>query len=240
VKDHKTARRIRIVPSILTDDPKTLEKMVRQAEGFATYVQFDIMDGRFVPSHSITYQHLMALPTKLSWEAHLMVERPLDYLNGFTQAGAKKIIFHYEATSSPEKVISSTRRLGLEVGLAANPETRVSDFLSLADKVDSVVFLTVHPGFYGSPFMPEVLDKVTELRGIFPKIEIGVDGGVKESNIGWVARAGVDVIYVGSAIFLQSHPAQHFQRLVILAREALKEQMTHGVQGLLKPARRGR
>ena len=212
-------RLTQVVPAILTEDPKALETMVHQVESFTTYVQFDIMDGRFVPSRSITHEHLTTLPTKLSWEAHLMVREPEGYLDSFRQAGAKKAIFHYEATSSSGEVISQARKLGLEVGLAVNPETFVSTILPLASKVDSVLFLTVHPGFYGSQFIPEVLDKVVELRRTHPEIEISVDGGIKENNIVQVARVGVDVIYVGSAIFLQPQPGESFRRLQALAEE---------------------
>jgi len=213
------ARLSKVVPAILTEDAKALETMVRQAESFATYVQFDIMDGQFVPSRSITYEHLAALPMKLSWEAHLMVAHPEEYLEGFRRAGAEKVVFHYEATSSPEAVISQARDLGLGVGLALNPETSVSAIYPLVSKVDSVLFLTVYPGSYGSRFIPEVLDKVVEFQNTKPGLEIGVDGGIKESNIAQVARIGVDAIYVGSAIFLQAHPGESFRRLVVLAQE---------------------
>ena len=209
----------RVVPAVLTEDPKVLETIVRQAESFTTYVQFDIMDGQFVPSRSITYEHLAAIPMKLSWEVHLMVQHPGDYLEGFLEAGAQKVIFHYEATSSPGEVISQARKLGLEVGLAVNPGTSLSVILPLASKVDSVLFLTVYPGFYGSQFIPEVLDKVVEFRSTAPGVEIGVDGGIKEDNIAKIAQVGVDVIYVGSAIFLQPEPAESFRRLVVLAQE---------------------
>jgi len=208
----------RVVPAILTNDPKALEAMVRQAEAFTDYVQFDIMDGHFVPSQSITWEHLASLSTKLNWEVHLMVLQPEEHLKDFHQAGAQKVVFHYEATPSPREVISLARNLGLGVGLAVNPDTAVSSFLPLADEVDSILFLTVHPGFYGSKFIPEVMDKVAELRSARPDMEIGVDGGIKESNIAEIARTGVDVIYVGSAIFLQPQPGESFRHLQALAR----------------------
>ena len=148
-----------------------------------------------------------------------MVENPEDYLEGFRRVGAQKVVFHYEATSSPEEVISLARNLSLGVGLAVNPETPVSIIQPIASKADSVLFLTVHPGFYGSQFIPEVLDKVVELRSTGLGVEISVDGGIGESNIAEVARVGVDVIYVGSAIFLQPQPAESFRRLLALARE---------------------
>ena len=214
------ASQIRLVPAILTEDPKALETMVRQAETFTNYVQLDIMDGQFVPSQSISHEHLAGLHMKLNWEAHLMVQHPENYLEGFRQAGAHKVTFHYEATPASQEVISLARNIGLEVGLAINPETPVSAILPLVNEVDSVLFLSVHPGFYGSKFIPEVLDKVAELRNARPDIEIGIDGGIKESNIAQIARSGVNAIYVGSAIFLQPQPKESFNHLLTLAQES--------------------
>ena len=213
----------KVVPALLTDDPKALETMVRQAETFTDYVQFDIMDGQFVPSRSITCDNLATLPMKLSWEAHIMVQHPEDYLESFWKAGAQRVVFHYEATTSPQKVISLARNLGVGVGLAINPATPISDVLPLTNKVDSVLFLSVHPGFYGAKFIPEVLNKVREFRNAQPGMEIGIDGGIKESNITQIAQSGLDVIYVGSAIFLQPQPGESFRHLQALAREGSQE-----------------
>ncbi len=212
------SRNVRLVPAILTDDPSTLEKMVHQAESFTDYVQIDIMDGHFVPSRSVPWEHVAGLSINIKWEAHLMVAHPEKYLEGFTQAGASKIIFHYEATASPREVIHQIRNLGIEVGLAINPETPVSATAAYIREVDSVLLLTVTPGFYGSKFIPEVMDKVAELRDIHPGIEIGVDGGVKENNIREIASAGVDYICVGSAVFLQSDPVESYRRLQSLVQ----------------------
>lgn len=210
----------RVVPAILIEDPKALETMVRQAETFTDWVQFDIMDGKFVPSRSITYEHLARLPMKLSWEAHLMVKNPENYLAGFKKAGVHKVVFHYEATDSPKDIISQARSLDLRVGLAINPDTPISTILPLTDEVDSVLFLSVYPGFYGKKFIPEVLDKIREFKNIYPSVEIGIDGGIKEDNITIVAQTGVDFIYIGSAIFHQENPADSYHRLSALAREA--------------------
>jgi ribulose-phosphate 3-epimerase len=213
-------KRSTVIPAVLTDDPRALEAMVRQAESFTDFVQFDIMDGQFVPSHSVTCEQLAGVPKKLKWEAHLMTVRPEEHLGCLRKAGASRVVFHFEATPSPEAVIAQARALGLGVGLAISPETPVAAFLPLVETVDSVLFLTVHPGFYGAQFLPEVLDKVTELRAKVPKAEIGVDGGVKEGNVAQMARLGVNSIYVGSAIFLQPDPAASFRRLTKLAEEA--------------------
>jgi ribulose-phosphate 3-epimerase len=209
--------KIQIVPAILTDDPKALENMVRQTETFASYAQFDVMDGQFVPSRSITAGHIAGLIMKLKWEAHLMVKRPETYIEDFKRAGAQKIVFHYEATSSPQKVTALIKNLGLGVGLAVNPETPVAAITPLTSEVDSVLFLSVNPGFYGSQFLPGVLDKISAFRRAQPDMEIGIDGGIKEDNIAKIARSGVDVIYVGSAIFRQPQPGESYHRLKALA-----------------------
>ena len=210
----------RLVPAILTEDPEALESMLHQTETFTNYAQIDIMDGQFVPSRSITWEHLTRLSIKLTWEAHLMVLHPEKQLEGFQKAGAQKVVFHYETTSSPQDVISLARQVGLGVGLAVNPETPITAVLPLVSEVDSVLLLSVNPGFYGSKFIPEVMDKVAELRHIRPELEIGIDGGIKESNIVRVAQTGVDDICVGSALFREPQPGESFRHLLSLIRKA--------------------
>ncbi len=213
-------RRCRVVPAILTESPEALSGMVRGAEGYAEFVQVDIMDGRFVPSRSIVCRDIAALEPRLRWEAHLMVRQPEEQAQPFARAGAERIVFHFEATTDPQRTIEVIRHQGVGAGLAINPETPLAAILPLADLVDSVLFLTVHPGFYGAKFLPEVLDKVVDLRVRRPVLEIGVDGGIKEGNLAEVARLGVDYICVGSAIFMQPDPAAAFRRLQALADEA--------------------
>ncbi len=210
----------RVIPAILTSEPEALRTMVSQAEGFARYVQLDIMDGRFVPSHSITDRDLATVAINVKWEVHLMVENPADSFASFKKLGASKVIFHYEASPSPKEVISLARQLSLEVGLALNPDTPVSSILPLINKVDSVLFMTVHPGFYGSKFQPQVMDKIAEFRRSYPTFKIGVDGGINETNIAMMASSGVDDICVGSAIFLRPSPAESYRHLQALAEDA--------------------
>ncbi len=207
------SRSIRIVPAILTDDPRALETMVRQTEEFTSYAQFDVMDGQFVPSRSVTCEQIARLKTKLTWEAHLMVLHPETCLEDFRRAGAQTIVFHYEATPSPAEVIKLVKNLGMGVGLAVNPKTPISAILPLADELDSVLFLSVNPGFYGSKFIPEVLDKIVAFHKARPDLETGIDGGIKESNIIQITRSGVDFICVGSAIFMQPQSGESFRRL---------------------------
>jgi ribulose-phosphate 3-epimerase len=214
------SKKVRTVPAILTSDPIELGKMVLQAESFTDYVQLDIMDGRFVPSQSVSCAQAAALHTRLRWEAHLMVLHPETCLEEFRAAGAEKIIFHYEATPSPGSIIQMIKKLNLKAGLAINPETPLSAVEPLVKKLDSLLFLSVNPGFYGAKFIPEVLDKIRAFRRSHPGLETGIDGGVKEANIGEIAGTGVNVICVGSAIFVQPDPAAAYRRLTLLAQTA--------------------
>lgn len=214
-------RSVRVVPAILTDEPQALKTLLAQAETYTDYVQIDIMDGKFVPSKSVTWDQILTIRPKISWEVHLMVEKPESQLKYFQQAGAKKAIFHFEATNRPGKIIEEARKLEIQVGLAVNPETPVSQILPFTDLVDGVLFLSVHPGFYGAKFLPEVLDKVIELRQARPSLNIGLDGGVKESNIAEISKTGVDDIFVGSAILLQTDQGKCYRQLSALANAAI-------------------
>ena len=182
-------------------------------EGVADWVQVDIMDGRFVPSRSIGWQDIRAARLPFGWEAHLMVENPVDMLQGFKTAGAERIIFHYEAVDSPEEVVSAARAAGLVAGMAVNPETSVDIIRKCLPGLGYVLLMSVHPGFYGAEFLPEVLDKVARLRHYAPDLKIGIDGGIKETNLLEVASTGVDDICVGSGIFRAPDPAATFRRL---------------------------
>jgi ribulose-phosphate 3-epimerase len=216
-------RPVRIVPAILTADPAALKTMVRQAETFCDYVQFDIMDGDFVPSKSVSAADIAALKTTLRWEAHLMVRQLEAYFADFKQAGAARIVFHYEAIGKPLETIAAARALGISIGIAVNPDTEISGILPLAENVDSVLFMSVNPGFYGSPFIPAVLERVSQFRRQYPKMEIGMDGGIGEGNIEKVAAAGADDLCIGSAIFRNPNPADSYRRLTRLANSATRD-----------------
>lgn len=211
-------RTIKIVPAILTDDTDALISMVNQAKSFTDWVQIDIMDGQFVPSLSITPEELANIKPDISWEAHLMVNEPGKVLHLFKNAGAKRILFHYEATEDHAGVINTARALQLEVGIAINPQTPIDVLENLAGYIDSVLFMTVNPGYYGAKFIPEVLDKVRKFRARWNKMEIGIDGGAKEENLKLIIESGANSICVGSAIFLSSNPPESYRHLTEVAR----------------------
>ena len=210
---------VRVVPALLTDDPAALARMVEVANGFAEFVQVDIMDGRFVPSTSISASHLGSVEMRFDWEAHLMVVDPVNYLEAFKDVGASRVIFHIESDDDPNDVIALGRSLGIKVGVALNPDTPVLAVADVLDDVDSVLLMSVHPGYYGAAFVPAVLDKVPELRRVSPSLELGIDGGIKVDNLLEVARLGFDTVCVGSAIFRDENPAAAYRRLARVAAQ---------------------
>jgi len=214
-----TRRAVRVVPAILTASPVELTRLVSLANGFAPFVQVDIMDGIFVPTRSVEVTDLRKQRILFEWEAHLMVADPIVFLEPFRDAGATRVVFHVESVDDPSVVISRARALGLGVGLAVNPPTPVAAIEPFLKDVDSVLLMTVYPGYYGAPFVPEVMAKVSQVRGACPGVEIGVDGGIKEGNLVDVARHGVDAVCVGSAVFSSPDPAASYSRLVALAQE---------------------
>ena len=211
---------VRVVPALLTDNPAALAQMVEVANGFADFVQVDIMDGRFVPSTSISATDLGNVGIRFGWEAHLMVADPLNYVEQFKDIGASRIIFHIESDDDPNDVIALGRSLGISIGVALNPDTPVSTAADVLAGADSVLLMSVYPGYYGAAFVPEVLGKVPELRRKFPGLELGIDGGIKPDNLLEVARLGFDTVCVGSAIFRDEDPAAAYRRLAGLAAQA--------------------
>ncbi len=204
---------MRIVPALLTDKPGELERMIAQSGGFCDLVQVDIMDGKFVPSKSISAGDLAKVKTGLKLEIHLMVEEPGKYLEPFKRAGAGRIIFHYESKEDPAGLIPKIRALGMEAGIAINPETPVSKVEGYFKDIDVLLFLSVNPGFYGSKFIPEVCDKARALKGRSGRPIIAMDGGLKTENILMIKEAGVDLACVGSGIFGKGDPKENYRAL---------------------------
>jgi ribulose-phosphate 3-epimerase len=205
---------MKIVPAVLTDRKDILAGLLKAAEGFAEQVQIDIMDGRFVPSRSVSKQDLQGVSVSSWAEAHLMVEDPLSWLDSFQALGAKRIIFHFEIRQDKREVVAEIRKRNLEVGLAVNPPTQIEEFKELVESVDTVLFMAVHPGFYGAQFVPEVVDKIKEFKRRYPAKPAGIDGGVKLDNAKEISRFGLDFICVGSAIFNTPDPAQSYRDFV--------------------------
>ena len=214
---------MKIVPAILAKDVPTFLSMLRQAESFSDYVQIDIMDGMFVPSFSFPPEEINGLKTSLSFELHLMVKDPGTCMARIgNNAGMKKVHFHVEAEVDHKDFIKRLVARGLSTGLAVSPETSLNRFREIAEYVNTILFLTVDPCCYGSPFKPEVLEKISAAREVFPDKEISVDGGVSLENLHLFHDLGVDSVCVGSRIFLAENPADSYNHFRVKARELEK------------------
>lgn len=210
---------MKIIPAILCEKLEDCQKMLRQAESFTDYVQIDLMDGVFVPSRSFPTHQINRLETSLSFEVHLMVQNPLEEMSGVSHPRLKKVIVHFESRGNPLDLIREMKGRQMETGLAVNPGTSLSDFRSVSQAVDSLLFLTVEPGYYGSPFKKEVLKKIEETNRLFPGKPISVDGGVSLDNLEWFVEMGVDAVCVGSRIFAGGSPRDNYLRFVSRAEE---------------------
>ncbi len=205
---------MRVVPSVLAGDIDDFVRKMRQAEGFTEYVQIDLMDGLFVDSTSIPPESINTFTTSLSFEVHLMVVDPADVVSKICHPGLRRIIFHFEARVSHEDLAGEISRRGFSAGLAVRPETDLETIRATAEHFDTLLFLTVHPGRYGSAFLPETVIKVSQAKKTFPKKTIGVDGGVSIDNIGMFYDAGVDYVCVGSRIFMGERPRENYERFI--------------------------
>jgi len=199
-----------IIPALLTEKREELITMLNKCAEFTDYVQIDIMDGLFVPSRSVGISDLENLSLPVKCEAHLMVVNPLEWLEPFRQMGAKRIIYHFEIEKDHPEVISKIKEMNMEAGIAVNPSTDLDGLKPLAAMVDTVLFMSVKPGFYGAQFIPEVLDKARNFKRQYPEISLGIDGGVKLDNLFMAQDAGLDYVCVGSAILRSKDPQQAY------------------------------
>jgi len=202
-----------IIPAILTKNINDYKNKLSQLKGLVSLVQIDIMDNKFVPNISVKVSDIADIKTDINLEAHLMIEQPEKIFKHCEQAGFRRVIFHLEGTNNPDAVLDEMKKFNFERGIAINPETSIEKILPFLDKIDIILFLTVNPGFYGSPFIPAVIDKIKELKKIKGELKIEVDGGINLKNIKSVADAGVNYIVVGSAIFKDGDIEENLKHL---------------------------
>jgi ribulose-phosphate 3-epimerase len=202
----------RIAPSILSADFAALGDAVDSVAAEADLLHVDVMDGHFVPNLTIGPPVVASLRrhTDLYLDCHLMMDNPEKYLEAFRRAGADGCSIHVEIGGT-QALIDQMRTLGLDVGLAVNPETPFEDFVEWLDQVGMVLVMTVHPGFGGQSFMSEVVPKVRRTREEIDRrglaVAIEVDGGIDIETAPIVAEAGATVFVAGSAIFGVPDPA---------------------------------
>ena len=205
-----------IAPSILSADFARLgEEVDAVVAAGADMIHFDVMDYHYVPNLTIgplVCEALRRHGSKAPIDVHLMTTPVDGLIQDFAKAGADSITFHPEATPHVDRSLQLVRDLGCRNGLVLNPATPLNCLDHVLDKLDMVLLMSVNPGFGGQAFIPQVLDKISQVRGRLDaagsKARLEVDGGIKVDNIAKVKRAGADTFVCGSAIFGQSdYPA---------------------------------
>jgi ribulose-phosphate 3-epimerase len=208
----------RIAPSILSADFACLGDAVDAVTSAADMLHVDVMDGHFVPNLTIGPPVVASLRrhTDLYLDCHLMMTNPGDYLEAFKKAGANGCTVHVEVDGTRE-LIAQMRDLGLDVGLAVNPETPLEQAEPWLADIDLLLLMTVHPGFGGQRFIADVMPKVERAHALKEagglSVAIQVDGGIDDQTAPIAATAGAEVFVAGSAIFGADDPGAAAQRI---------------------------
>ena len=201
-------KKIQISPSILSADFSQLgNEIKRLEEAGADLIHVDVMDGHFVPNLTIGPPVIKALKKNCSikFDVHLMISPVHKYIDAYSDAGADIITIHPEATEDLSASIKKIKDLGKKVGVSLNPETKVSVITEYLNEIDLVLIMSVNPGFGGQKFMPEVLEKIRELKLIQTKqnidFDIEIDGGINFENSKIAIEAGANILVSGTTIF---------------------------------------
>jgi len=210
-----------IAPSILSADFARLAQEIAAVDG-ADWLHVDVMDAHFVPNLTLGLPVVESLltVTDIPMDCHLMIDDPGRWAPGYAEAGAYNVTFHAEATDDPVSVARDIRAAGAKAGLAVKPGTALEPYLEILRDFDTLLVMSVEPGFGGQSFIPEVLTKVAAARRLVDsgelRILIEIDGGINTDTIEAAAQAGVDCFVAGSAIYGAADPS--------VAIEALRRQ----------------
>ena len=197
-------KKIIIAPSLLAADFSILKEEITNIENAgAEYLHLDVMDGNFVPNISFGPVVIKSLRahSNLIFDVHLMIENPDKYVADFVDAGADIICVHVESTKHLNRTIQLIKSYKKKVGVALNPSTTLDSIKYDLNNIDMVLIMTVNPGFGGQKFIPQMLQKIKELRKIAPNIDIQVDGGINDEISKLVIEAGANVLVAGSYVF---------------------------------------
>ena len=216
-----------IAPSILAADFARLAEEAAAVKN-ADWLHVDVMDNHFVPNLTIGLPVVEALlpTTDIPMDCHLMIENPERWAPPYAEAGAHNVSIHAEATDNPVGVARDIRAAGAKAGLGVKPGTPIEPYLEILPEFDTLLIMSVEPGFGGQKFIPEVLPKVGIVRRLIDTGEltiiVEIDGGFNADTIEQAAEAGVDCFVAGSAVYSAADPAAAVESLRRQAAAASK------------------
>ena len=215
-----------VAPSLLAADFARLGEAARSVEGSADWLHVDVMDNHFVPNLTIGLPVVRSLraATALPVDVHLMFDAPERWAPGYAEAGAYNVTFHAEAADDPVALAKDLRGAGSRAGLAIDRDTLVEPYLDLLPHFDTLLIMTIKAGFGGQSFLPEMLQKVRDVRRRVSandlEVRIEVDGGIAADTIEQAAAAGADAFVAGTAVYGAQDPAEAVRNLRALALAA--------------------
>ncbi|WP_330234410.1 ribulose-phosphate 3-epimerase [Nocardia sp. NBC_00508] len=207
-----------IAPSILSADFAHLADEADVVAG-ADWLHVDVMDAHFVPNLTIGLPVVESLlkATDIPLDCHLMIENPGRWAPPYAEAGAHNVTFHAEATDDPIAVARDIRAAGAKAGLSVKPNTPIEPYLEILREFDTLLVMSVEPGFGGQSFIPEVLEKARIVRNLVDagelRLLVEIDGGINTDTIEAAAAAGVDCFVAGSAVYGTADPGATVQAL---------------------------
>jgi ribulose-phosphate 3-epimerase len=204
---------MKIAPSMLACDFSNISKEITMLNSScADFIHLDIMDGCFVPNISFGSDIVKSMRnlTELPFDVHLMVSDPDKHINNFAEAGADIITFHVEASKNIENTINLIKMKHKKVGISVKPGTNIEKIYPYIKDLDLILIMTVEPGFGGQKFMPQMIDKIKNLKNYIKTnklvIPVEVDGGINFETIKIAESAGADIAVAGSSVFLAHEP----------------------------------